>query len=61
MPVESGKEVYLGDGCYARFDGWSIWLRAPRDNGDHLVALEPDVFEKLQEFAAEAWGVAAKG
>ena len=41
------KEVYLGDGLYASFDGWYIVLRAPRDSGDHLVFLEPEVYAAL--------------
>lgn len=36
----NGREVYLGDGLYASFDGWQIRLRAPRENGDHEVFLE---------------------
>jgi hypothetical protein len=44
-------EVYLGDGLYAVFDGYQIVLRAPRENGDHLVALEPEVFTALVQFA----------
>jgi hypothetical protein len=41
------KETYLGDGLYASFDGWHIVLRAPRQEGDHIVALEPEVFASL--------------
>lgn len=44
------KEIYLGDGLYASFDGFMITLRAPRENGDHLVMLEPEVFAALVEF-----------
>lgn len=46
------KEFYLGDGCYVSFDGTAFWLRAPRENGDHLVALEPSALALLNEFAA---------
>ena len=46
-------ETYLGDGLYASFDGWSIWLRAPRLDGDHVVALEPAVYGSLQQFIGE--------
>jgi hypothetical protein len=44
------KETYLGDGLYASFDGFAIWLRAPREAGDHVVALEPEVYRALTEF-----------
>ena len=47
------QEQYLGDGLYASFDGWQIVLRAPRDGGDHYVALEPEVLTALQQFIAE--------
>jgi hypothetical protein len=51
--TERRKETYLGDGLYASFDGLSIWLRAPREHGDHIVALEPEVWVALTLFVAE--------
>ena len=44
------QETYLGDGLYAHFDGWHFILRAPREFGDHHVALEPPVFDALLEY-----------
>jgi hypothetical protein len=44
-------EIYLGDGLYATFDGWQIILRAPRERGDHWVALEPATYTSLMRFA----------
>lgn len=41
------NEKYIGDGLYVRYDGFAIWLRAPRTGGDHEVALEPNVFNAL--------------
>lgn len=52
-PVFDVNETYLGDGLYASFDGWQITLRAPRSEGDHYVALEPDVFQALLRYAEE--------
>jgi hypothetical protein len=49
------EEVYLGDGLYASFDGFMILLRAPRRHEDHWVGLEPEVYEKLVEFARDRW------
>lgn len=46
LPVE-GAEAYLGDGLYASFDGFQVILRAPRAGGDHVVALEPAVYQSL--------------
>lgn len=47
------KEIYLGDGLYASFDGWQFTLRAPRATGDHYVALEPIVLERFMEYVKE--------
>jgi hypothetical protein len=44
-------ETYLGDGLYASFQHGSIKLRAPREGGDHIVFLEPDLYEALRAFA----------
>ena len=40
---EPFPETYLGDGLYASFDGYQVILRAPREGGDHFVALKPSV------------------
>jgi hypothetical protein len=53
--LDRDKETYLGGGLYASFDGLSIWLRAPRKNGDHMVALEPSVYAALAAFARDVW------
>lgn len=37
------RDEYLGDGLYASYDGYYIWLKAPRENGWHEVGLEPQV------------------
>ena len=34
-------DAYLGDGVYASFDGYQIWLKTERETGWHAVALEP--------------------
>ena len=44
------RETHLGDGLFASFDGYQIKLRAPRDNGDHEVYLEPGVWKSLVEW-----------
>lgn len=54
------KETYLGDGLYASFDGYHIMLRAPRDNGDHYVALEPPLFDDLIEYRKRIYEDAEK-
>ena len=48
-------EVYLGDGLYARRDpDGTITLRAPREDGDHFVVLEPQVLAAFDEWRARA-------
>lgn len=44
------NEVYLGDAVYASFDGYQIWLRTG-DGNNQRIALEPDVYYRLVEFA----------
>ncbi len=46
----SEQETYLGDGLYASFDGFQFCLRAPRQDGDHIVFLEPIVLTAFNEF-----------
>lgn len=45
-------ETYLGDGLYASFDGWQIQIRAPRENGNHFIYLEPYTWQSLKAYAA---------
>jgi hypothetical protein len=48
-------EVYLGDGVFARFDGYRIWLWT---NGRkaHPIGCDPGVMDGLIRMAREAWG-----
>lgn len=51
------KEVYLGDGLYAGFDGFMYYLITDRDNGTHYVALEPDVLMTFIKYIEKKSGV----
>lgn len=51
------KEQYLGDGVYAHFDGYQIWLRVHRDGRNEQIALEPTVFDALLHFSKSFWAV----
>ena len=42
---------YLGDGVYASFDGWQIWLAA-NHHTNKVIALEPEVWLNLVKYAA---------
>jgi hypothetical protein len=44
---------YLGDGVYATFDGYHIWLTTgshEHDEATNRIALEPAVFEALLKY-----------
>lgn len=44
---------YIGDGVYAFFDGFGIWLRTgshEEDKCDDKIYLEPDVLVSLNKF-----------
>lgn len=46
------EKVYLGDGCYADFDGFQIILTA--ENGistQARIAVEPQVYSNLRNYA----------
>jgi hypothetical protein len=49
------QQTYLGDGVYASFDGYQIWL-AVNHHTNNVVAIEPNVMESLMRYAAQVWG-----
>lgn len=49
-PVDQ-HDSYLGDGVYASFDGFQIWLAVNRPDNKQ-VALEPQVLQALIAYAA---------
>lgn len=53
--MPEAKPTYLGDGVYASFDGYQIWLRTERENGVHEIALEPPVAKAFIAFAERVW------
>lgn len=62
MPIDVGvkppiAEVYLGDGVYAKHDGYQIWLWT--SDGVHSssgIALEPNVIMALCSFVRKCGG-----
>lgn len=46
------KPKYLGDGVYASFDGYQIWLSV-NDDQHPTIALEPEVMTALIEYSEE--------
>jgi hypothetical protein len=58
------KDAYLGDGVYASFDGYQIWL-AVNHHENKQVAMEPAVLLSLLSYAERVYSltitVAKKG
>lgn len=53
------KHQYIGDGVYAEFDGYGIWLRTGDhrdDRCDNKVYLEPDILTSLNNFYSHMIG-----
>ena len=48
--LEIDTRKYLGDGVYASFDGYQIWL-AVNHHENKVVALEPSVIESLIKYS----------
>lgn len=49
--TQAARKIYLGDGVYAEFDGYGIWLTT--ENGlsrDNTIYLEPEVYRALVSF-----------
>lgn len=52
------EHEYLGDGVYASWDGWQIWLRTGSHTSEHGIALEPAVFAALVKYERRVWDTA---
>ncbi len=51
MTLKTKPMMYLGDGVYAIFDGYGVWLHAnSHDNPTDKIYLEPDVYQALKIF-----------
>ena len=47
------KKTYLGDGAYAEYDGWALWLTVEDGiRATDTICLEPDVYAALTKFVA---------
>lgn len=47
---ERPEPSYLGDGVYATFDGYQIWLSTVPGGGNSRIAIEPAVYHALREY-----------
>ena len=58
--IDGRPHSYLGDGVYASFDGYGIWLRANDHREDRCtdkIYLEPEVLIALNRFDKAARGL----
>lgn len=54
MSTNEEHAAYLGDGVYASFDGYQIWL-AVNHHENKQIALDPQVMQRLQGYADRVW------
>ena len=52
--MDQQKNVYLGDGVYASFDGYQIWLAA-NHHENKVLAIDPSVMSNLLHYADQVW------
>lgn len=53
------NEIYLGDGVYASFDGYQIWLDTRAQSPVSRIALDPQVWAALKNYAGQVSGFAS--
>lgn len=46
------EDCYLGDGVYASWDGYQIWLDLRGQDSTTRIALDAEVYTRLLEFVA---------
>ena len=50
QPVRDDAQAYLGDGVYASYDGYHVWLYCDVEGRQHSIALEDAVLSRLEDF-----------
>ena len=55
LDCEENTITYLGDGVYAGFDGYQIWLVCRRENDFHHIALDPRTYVNLGYFVNQIY------
>lgn len=54
LAKQERKPRHIGDGVYASFDGYQIWLRVDREFGMvHEVALATNIVDELQRYISD--------
>lgn len=49
MP-DAFRKVYLGDGAYVEVENGMLRLSCDRENGTHVIYLEPEIMQRLIEY-----------
>lgn len=47
------EDQYLGDGVYASYDGYHVWLDLRAQDPKIRIGLEPNVVEALNQYIAQ--------
>jgi len=55
------NDVHLGDGVYASWDGYHIWLDLRGQDSTTRIALEPAVLAALDEYRSRVDDAASNG
>ena len=55
------RKTYLGDGVYVELERGMIRLSTQRENGLHVIYLEPEVFKALVDWEAQSLETFLKG
>ncbi len=50
--AQQENDRYIGDGVYASFDGYHVWL-AVNHHTNKVVALEPQVIENFNKYVED--------
>lgn len=54
----SSQPIYLGDGVYAEFDGWQVWIwTSDGIRNNPKIALRRDVLQLLIAYAKKVGGL----
>lgn len=52
------EKTHIGDGVYAEFDGYQVWLEVHNEPGKpERIAIEPSTFHNLLQFVGPIWFV----
>ena len=52
--LDPNHNEYLGDGVYASYDGYQVWL-AVNHHANKVIALEADVYGNLKKYVEKIY------